>query len=465
MRLLVTTVAALLFACAPRPVAGGPDSGPPGSDAGVDAGAEPSLVTVTFTESTAELLNPERGFYDHIDLVNGTGFNGVRAKGMTLALAGVRLDSYRTGPLPQPLLDGLGQGFARVRTAGIKVILRFQYNDGPIGAPDASKAQILAHLGQLAPVLQANADVIAFMQAGFIGAWGEWHNSTNGLDNTTDRKAILTALLQALPASRMVQLRTPHHRDEIFPGGPTTAAQAFGGSDGARTGQHNDCFLASADDYGTYLAPVEQWKTTVAEQCRFTPGGGETCAVNPPRSDCPSATAELSRLHFTYLNSLYHPQVLSGFTTQGCMPELKRRLGYRLVLEALSHSERVRPGGVLHLKATLRNDGYAPLYNARPLDVVLGLGTTSHVATLGTLDVRRWEPGRHTFDVKLRVPANLPEGDYRLSLWLPDAAPALRDRPEYAVRLANDTAFALLPVDASATGAVDPSATDFLQLP
>ena len=198
-------------------------------DAGVaaDAGAEPPLVTRTFSPSDAGLLNPERGFYDTIDLLSADPFSSTRAAGHT-----------------------------RARTAGIKVILRFQYNDGPIGAADASRTQILSHLAQLRPVLQANADVIAVMQAGLIGAWGEWHSSTNGLDETTQRSAILHGLLDALPTSRMVQVRTPNFVDDLFPGGALTSALAFTGVDRARVGHHNDCFLASNNNFNTYPSPI-----------------------------------------------------------------------------------------------------------------------------------------------------------------------------------------------------------------
>src|SRR5262249_49601427 len=151
------------------------------------------------------------------------------------------------------LLDALAANFAKVRAAGIKLVLRFNYNDGPIGAPDAALAQIQQHVTQLAPLLAANADVIAFLQAGFIGAWGEWHSSTNGNDTTQNERAVVDALLAALPATRMIQIRTPEIVDAMFPGGPLQ--DGFSGEARARIGHHNDCFLASDNDFGTYDDP------------------------------------------------------------------------------------------------------------------------------------------------------------------------------------------------------------------
>ena len=394
--------------------------------------AEPPLVTVAFTEDPSPRLDPERGFYNGIDLVSGTDFSSIRASGMTLALAEVPLDAYISTDLPQTLLDDLTAGFARVRAAGIKVVLRFNYNDGPIGAPDASLAQVQAHIAELTPVLVANADVIAFMQAGLIGTWGEWHDSTNGLDTTPNELAIVDALLVALPDKRMIQIRTPEFVDAMFPGGPLS--DGFDGSPRSRIGQHNDCFLASDTDFGTYTTPIDTWKAYVAADTRFTPMGGETCAVDSPRSDCPTATAEMAQLHYTYLNSAYQQGVLSGWTTQGCMPQITEQLGYRLVLESATLSQRVKPGGRLQLQVALHNAGYASPLNPRPLRVVLDNGTTREVATLAD-DVRRWGSGEQSIDVTLRVPSTLAAGTYRLSLWLPD--PDLEDRPEYAIGFAN----------------------------
>ena len=62
-------------------------------------------------------------------------------------------------------------------------------------------------------------------------------------------------------------------------------------------------------------------------------------------------------------------------------------------------------------------------------------------------DPRTWQPFApedaeyaplvHTISLDLPLPADLPAGDYRVGLWLPDAAEGLRLDPRYAVRLAN----------------------------
>lgn len=109
-------------------------------------------------------------------------------------------------------------------------------------------------MDQLEPILKNNYDAIAYLEAGFIGYWGEWNRSTNGLrTNPQARRKILKKLLSVLPPERMVALRYSYYKGDIFnQQQPLTESEAFNRSGRARTGAHNDCFLAEIDDWGTY---------------------------------------------------------------------------------------------------------------------------------------------------------------------------------------------------------------------
>jgi len=59
-------------------------------------------------------------------------------------------------------------------------VLRFAYEKSNRGVDYGPTLEwILRHVDQLAPVIRDNADVIYVMQAGFVGAWGEWHSATH----------------------------------------------------------------------------------------------------------------------------------------------------------------------------------------------------------------------------------------------------------------------------------------------
>ena len=397
------------------------------------ASPEPEIVTHTYPATDAPILNPERGFFTPYELPGYPGFSPVRATGNTLVHLNIRLDDWRELDIPRDVLDGFDVNFADIRDAGLKSIIRFSYNEGPYpdSEPDASKGQILRHIGQLAPILQKNADVIAWLEAGFIGAWGEWHTSTNGLDNITDKREILTALVTAIP-DRYVQVRYPANIIEMYPE-PLDAIQA-------RVAHHNDCFLSSDTDVGTYerdgVNTIERDQKYLAELTRFTPMSGETCAPNPPRSECASAIKEMELLHFSAINEAYHKGILRSWEDGGCMSEINNRLGYRFVLIGANFNERVRPGGTLNLRVDINNIGFASLVNRHAFYVVLD-GKQRYAVPLD-MDVRQWEPGTVTVNTKLHVPSNINQGEYKLALWLPDGTESLRDNPLYAIQFANE---------------------------
>lgn len=410
LRLLpILTVVVLACACGPR-----------------------NRTTMHFPPTTETLLNPERGYFIDIDLVDGRDFRDVRAQGYTLGFAYVRLDPWRTVALSPELIDGLSRGFEAARDAGIKVILRFAYNKDEYGA-DAPKWAILAHIEQLTPLLRANADVIAVLDAGFIGAWGEWHSSTYGLDNQRDRGDVLWALLNALPLSRSTLVRSPVYKVAAY-GDTSDGHHAFSGSDPSRVGHVNSCFLASESDLGTYADPIDRWKRFLAQDGLATPVGGETCALAPPRTDCATALDELRHLHWSFLNARYHPAVIERWRAQGCFGEIGDHLGYRLELESVTFPAHIVPGGTVDVTIRLRNTGYAAMYNPRPVYLMID-DTWFFVPE----DPRRWKPGAITIHARVEVPATLPPGAHQLALWLPDADDRLRTpaRAElFGVRLA-----------------------------
>jgi hypothetical protein len=294
--------------------------------------------------------------------------------------------------------------------------------------------------------------VIAVMQTGFVGHWGEWHSSKY---LHRHRKEILDALLAALPRNRMLQMRYPRYK-QIFYGGPLTSASAFSGTDASRIGYHDDCFLADVDDGGTYRSKSAQqppdessycaratdqiscWKGYLGQESRFAPVGGETCRLNPPRTDCANALAELRALHWSFINSDYKKDVLDGWRAGKCIEEIRRRLGYRLVLKEARIRRTLPRTGTLDLDVLVRNEGFASPYNPRPVFVVLHNRKNRYQFQLRSVDPRRWEPDQDRWvKARLKLSPRITTGTYTVSLWLPDAAKSLRDSPSYAVRFAN----------------------------
>lgn len=383
------------------------------------------------------IVNPERGFHAYTNLrdLDGGSLANIAATGQSVVYGQVLLPEYRQAPLDAVVLDEVAAGFDAVREAGMKVVPRFHYSNAG-NEPDAELSRILGHIEQLTPLLQEHADVILTLQAGFIGAWGEWHSSQHGLDAPGPRKEVLDALLAALPPERTVTVRRPSFKQDAY-GGPLTADTAHDGSPLARVGHVNDCFLASDSDFGTYDEPGE--KDYAIADSPFVAVGGETCAVNPPRSECPSALAELALHSWTHLNSSYNTDVLDSWKEDGCYAEVACRLGYRLAVRELRWADTAAAGSTLPVSLDLVNDGFAAPVNARPLVLVFA-GPTTFSATVDAFDIRTVRPGEpHSLCADAAIPADAPPGMYRIGLRLADPAPSLEADPRQAIRLANDT--------------------------
>ncbi len=420
------------------------------------AGTDEPPTGATFTTSDADFPNPERGFYrwtwSNLDTFSRADADDAYKNGYRLLFSKLDLSAYRGSDLAPALLAQIETALAQARAGGVKLVLRAVYNypESEVdyqNAKDAPLSRVLAHIEQLKPVLQRNGDVIAFLQAGFIGAWGEWHTSSNNLTAAASRNQIRDALLAALPAGRFIQLRYPPYVMDGTPTLPTLSAVLAGG---LRVGVHNDCFLASKTDVGTY----DDNATTAARQRDYVdrlgdlaPFGGETC--NPadeagavPRSQCADILAEGARYNLTYLNNEYYRSAFHDKWVQGgCMAEVRRRMGYRLALSSASHASAATRGQPLNVQLALRNEGWARVFNPRGVQLVLKHATTGEVRRLDATgaDPRAWTPGTtdQNATIAATLPGDLPTGRYQVWLALPDADSRLSGDPRFAIRWAN----------------------------
>lgn len=427
---------------------------PPPPAPGPSPTPAPAPVETSFSVSTAEIPNPERGMYvwaaDNLLLWTQANADAQFQEGYRVVYAPVRLDAYANTTLPASLLTQLTNSFAIARRAGLKLVPRFLYNYPENeteyqNVQDAPLARVLAHIDQLKPAVAANADVIAFLQAGFIGAWGEWHTSSNNLTAVSPRTQIRDALLAALPADRFLQLRYPAYLMQWAPQVPSWRD----GSAASRIGAHNDCFLASATDVGTYnenAATRQTERNYIAALSVVAPFGGETC--NPadeqgavPRTSCTDILNEGRQFNLTYLNNSYYRDLFHvRWEQQGCMAEVRRSLGYRFELTTLRHSAAVAAGQSGDLLLTVKNSGWARAFNPRGLRLLLrhaGTGAVVGIA-LPAVDPRTWLPNTtSTVSAGFTVPAGTPTGTYDVLLALPDGAAALGGDVRYSVRPAN----------------------------
>ena len=431
-----------------------------------------ATVTYTLTVSATggaaypidetDFPNPERGFYEHAEWSHASRgnyndnlwdsyFDDARAANRSLLLRIYYLDSdalRQNKPLPDGFITMFNNDMQKIRTNGMKCILRFAYdkNSGD-GFQDASPATWETHLAQLKLHLQANADVIYVVQAGFLGCWGEWYYSSLGTGDEVEwsyRQNLIDQLLDAVPANRCVQLRTPlFKKTYLGHNNALTSTEAYHGSDQARLGHHNDAFLNGEKNQGTYenrTADIEYIK----QECLYVPIGGETNLdegeLDTYNKWCKGsiAEAEMAQLHYSYLNHSYSEYVTDKWKEEGAYARISRNMGYRFQLLSASFDAQVVAGTSMNVQLNIKNVGYAPLYNERYAYIVLKNNTNTYSIPLSS-DPRTWAPNNATTAINeyITLPATMAAGTYDLYLYLPDAYASIANNPKYAVRFAN----------------------------
>lgn len=455
--------------------------------------------TVNYSPTTEDFMNPDRGFYyatngiasnftplDYADLVSKrtvpyTPWQAQYQVRSSLVFRYYVLDSYvNVNNLPQDFLDLIEADFNIARQAGMKLVIRFAYTitadtscNGfctPYG--DAPKAIVLQHISDLKPLFQNHSDVISAVQMGFIGIWGEQYYTDYFGDASVqgklfnadwlNRNEVVAALLDAVPTNRMVQVRYPQLKQRFLHGpnapvttNPMTMGQAHTDSDISRIGFHNDCFLSSPNDVGTYFdygndSTPSSDQTVILKAYAQADGqyvgvGGETCADGfNPQNDCSGqAVSDMNSLHFNYLNAFYNNDVNNDWVTGGCMDEIKLKMGYRIEMVNGTYPNIATQNTPFSFLLNMENLGFSAPYNERELNLILrDINTNAEYAialTGANADIRTWYTGSIALQESITIPQTIPAGNYQLLLHILEPANnyAVANRPEYSIRLAN----------------------------
>jgi Domain of unknown function (DUF4832)/Domain of unknown function (DUF4874) len=428
-------------------------------------------ITWKFCNTTPENVKKYTftGWTDPLDL---TLLKAQRNQGISLATVRYHIAEFRNKPLSTAFLNRLNSDFATTRKAGLKLVIHFAYN-WPMGGPDAPVDKVLLHLDQLKPVLRKNVDVISFMDAGFIGCWGEWHTSSNNLIGTDrygqavmnkNSRLIIDKIFEVLPKERMVAVRYPRYKFDYFgskdlrPIAPLKPSEAFTGSKKARWGQEDDCLVCGEWNASTYWSPrqkSEEIKNYLNQDNHYVVQSGEPGDIPDKLSEdqdgdgyvnnyesCPRVLNIFSRMRWSSINGGYNlgspTSSNKRWQKDGCYEEIAQKLGYRFRLVESSIPRQVKSGGKLSMSFKIANDGWASPYNPRKLEIILRNRKNRSITRMPLRnDPRFWQAGgQYLVKVNNQLP-KLAAGAYDVLLNLPDPKPTLKNRSEYAIRLAN----------------------------
>lgn len=438
-----------------------------------------SPLELSFTEASGEVPNPERGMMSYSKFnLDAAGPYTVKSipndyTGESLAFILFYLTYYMDKDLDANVLDLVRGELAKVRTAGKKAVLRFAYSETyTTGNPqEATPEQILRHVDQLADVFLDYADVIYTVQAGWLGTYGEWYYKTNNHDNSvpaytdyykytvsgssvtdfnSNHKNLLDRMLLRVPSPINIGLRTAFYKryylspSSISSWTPITEWSATPGAN-ERLAFFNDGIRGSDSDVGTFNSSADRdmWYS----QGNWTVCGGEMsyrsadafAALSDELKNCDLSIAEMRRQHLSYLHYSESNRFMVKWIGEGRMEDLKKMLGYRLVLDdaAFSFTD-WNSGSTVNYSISVENKGCAPVVYPRPFKLVLLRGGSSIVLADNLGDIRTVAAGASAteFAGSFTLPQTVVAGD-KLAIWLPDNADALRSNAAYSIRFAN----------------------------
>jgi len=408
-----------------------------------------SRVTTFVEDSHVNIFNPDRGFYSaDYPLTDATDYNifsKPKADGYYIVYAPINLYDYinRT-TLPTSLLETIDRHLTDAEESGVKLILRLKYRKNMSDSyKDPSLSTILGHIEQLKETLQTHKEIISVVQVGTLGAWGEWHKFTGEFAESdsnykVNRRAVVEKLIEVFP-NKYVQIRTPMHKEFLYgisaeykdeeTDGKITPEIAYTDDIRAKIGHHNDCFLVDETNYGTYGSNVEFWKDYVADDSKYAPVGGETCGINSSKdeylSNCDNAVAEMKYLQYSYLNNVYHSDVLNKWKEQGCYEEIKENLGYRLVATQLEITRGMHNRSlVVDLK--IENKGFASPYIPSSVNLLLKNSEHSYTFYQPNIDMRTFYASEIK-EINSKLPVeDVKTGEYCLYLQIGEGFSAIR---------------------------------------
>jgi hypothetical protein len=320
-------------------------------------------------------------------------------------------------------------------------------DNGPFPVPDLDDPVVLRHhldfIRRLGAQYDGHPD-IDHVDLGTVGWWAEWHMSQSNcaMPASATQRAIVDAYLEAFQKTTLVML--------MGGGEMLTYATAQG------AGWRADCLgdLGGFSNTWNHMRqgyPLWIRQAGIEDVWKRAPVAWESCWDMrkwvaegwPLRTVFNYALA----LHGSHINNKSAP-LPEGPEVRAEVERFLRRLGYRLELQELKHPTIVRPGEPLELAMRWRNTGSAPCYHPYRLACRLSNDAGQGAVLAGRTTVEGWLPGSielfqdeffkapgdlppgvmHEVSERLVLPADLPNGRYRLSIGVIDAneLPVLR---------------------------------------
>ncbi len=378
-------------------------------------------------------------------------------------------------PLTRDALDAIKRSLDAARADGVTLVVRVAYTDDAVyGAEPSDFAFVLRHQKQIGAILAQYPDVVAAIECGMIGPWGEMHSST--YDTHEQNGAVVRGWLAETAPSTAILVRAPKHLLAAADVETTAAFLAprapIVGEE--RLGMYNDGYLGTDWDYGTW--PGGEGSFTRAQgvawlATRRTPYGGECAYISTAdaekvtllKPDRYNVVEEFYRTHLSYLRNItqkislvefldslrFDARVyafegapsLAEYDGQSLRRFIEDHLGYRFVVRRVKAAKEASAGKPFKIAFAVENTGFAAARGKIAAEIVFIQGDQVKVARAQlSVSVENWASGEVT---RVLATAKTPKGLTRgpcavaLRLRVPMADEKAGDTPRRPIRFAN----------------------------
>jgi hypothetical protein len=249
---------------------------------------------------------------------------------------------------------------------------------------------------------------------GSVGLWGEWHMSGTGVEMPPlkTRIEIIDAYLQAFPNTLKVMLIGDREAMKHATGhGAGWRADCLGDMGG-----FSPCWNHMKDAY-----PEQVRESSATDVWKAAPVAWETCwdmrKWVQEGWDVRHIFDYGLEYHASYVNNKSAP-IPDGFRPE--VERLIRKLGYRLVLRSLEHTDTAKPGAAFDVRLNWENVGVAPPYGDYRLVFRLTDSVGKSIPVFSDTSIKGWLPGKVARNETFRLPEGLAKGKCQLAIGIVD---------------------------------------------
>ena len=419
-----------------------------------------SNANMSFEESSETIRNPDRGFYKLVqrelqkDKENIESFEkeiqNISKEDTDVSIISFQLNlknfvSLNTN-ISEEKIEEINQYFSIMRKYGYQVIFRVVYDSKGEKNPEPEFNIILNHIDELKKIYVDNEDIILVVEAGYLGSYGEWHSGKYDKDKEK-RNQLIEKLLNVVPEKIQINLRKPSFITDYIGNQTITEKNAFSNEKVSRLGLHNDGYLASETDLGTF--PKEEREQNLLwqeKQTRFTIFGGECQNKDSIYTNLDNAITDMEKRHCTYLNKTYDREVKEKWknsTYNGSNVIYKGETGYKYIQDHLGYRLILKESninienGKAKISLLIENSGFGDIIREKRLQFVLKDEENNYYID-SDIDIRKQKLDKnYQFTILEKLPENIKEGQYEVYLKIQETYDSLKDNQYYQIKLAN----------------------------